>query len=119
MATLPLVTITKKTLILGAGGGYDVYACMPWFLTLSQAEQDKCVLANYTFTDDVYRYDPSDEYVVPISSETKLTKKNDSYFSEYFLATFLLTCIIVIVLLFRIESFSNDSTELRNRWCYL
>lgn len=50
----------KKTLVIGIGGGYDIYTCLPWFLTLSPNDQNNCLIANYTFTDDIDKYTSDD-----------------------------------------------------------
>ena len=79
--------IDKKTLILGAGGGFDIYTCLPWYLTLTKDEQDQCVLANYSFTDDLYKYETHmNEWIIEINSGTPSTKKNNDYFPEKFLS---------------------------------
>lgn len=91
--------IVEKTLIFGAGGGYDIYSCVPWFVNLSKSEQDNCMLANYTFTDDIYWYATESQsltqeqmysdYFVKIDETTKVTKKNKDYFPELHLSIFL------------------------------
>lgn len=55
----------NKTLVIGIGGGYGVYTCLPWFLGLNDDEKNQCIIANYTFTDD--------------------SEKNHDYFPEYHL----------------------------------
>ena len=79
--------IKEKTLVLGAGGGFDIYGCLYWYFSLTNEQKEFVVLANYTFTDDVYTYSTTEHrYIVPITSETKETKKNKSYFPELHLA---------------------------------
>lgn len=91
--------IVQKTVILGAGGGYDIYSCIPWYLRLSPQEQNLCILANYSFSDDIYRYDAKDEYIVEITDKTPLTKKNQDYFPEYQLSKFLRKPVYAVRLL--------------------
>jgi len=78
---------SKKTLVIGIGGGYDVYTCLPWFLQLSLEEQEHCVIGNYTFTDDIHKYTKDeDSYVAEIKPDTVRTMNNSQYFPELHLA---------------------------------
>lgn len=81
-------TIDKysRILLVGCGGGYDIFA--GYFLYKELLRRKKTViLANHSFTDDLHVY--SDATVVPITSETKRTKKNKNYFPEHTLASHL------------------------------
>ena len=80
--------ITKKTLVLGCGGGYDIYTCLWWYVKLSKEQQDLCFLANYSFTRDLtsYQYTDSSTYIYEINKDTKFTKNNQDYFPEYHLS---------------------------------
>lgn len=92
--------INKKTLIVGMGGGYDIYSCLPWYLNLSDEEKNLCTLANYSFTDDLYRYEKYDnEWIVEINEKIKRTTKNKDYFPEHCLAISLQKPIYAIRLI--------------------
>ena len=85
-----MLRITEKTLVLGVGGGYDIYTALPWFLSLSDQEQHQCLLANYSFTDDLYKYASTEkQYIIEVSPSTVRTEKNRNYFPEHHLATSL------------------------------
>ena len=89
--------VKVKTLILGVGGGYDIYTCLPWFLSLTPEEQSLCLLANYSFTDDLYKY--GDVHIVPVEPSTVRTEKNKSYFPEHHLAKSLNRTVYAIRLI--------------------
>jgi hypothetical protein len=73
--------VEVKTLVLGIGGGYDIYTALPWFLSLSSEEQSLCLLANYSFTHDLD--------VIKVEPTTLRTEKNENYFPEHHLAVSL------------------------------
>lgn len=80
----------NKTLVIGIGGGYDIYTCLPWYLNLKPSDQDNCIIANYTFTDDIEPYtNPSDPYIASIGADCCRTNKNIDYFPEHHLAQHL------------------------------
>lgn len=92
--------IYAKTLILGAGGGFDIYACLPWYLQLTKQQKDLCLLANYSFTDDLYKYETySNEWIVEINEDTESTTKNVDYFPEKYLAKSLNKSIYAVRLI--------------------
>lgn len=76
-----------RVLLIGVGGGYDVFTCLPWYLQLSQQQKDACVLANYSFTDDLSSYDSIDQGFIKVDPlQTEATSKNFNYFPELHLA---------------------------------
>src|SRR5437867_4286635 len=89
-------TITGPTLIMGMGGGNDIFTCLPWYLWLTEEEQNACVLANYSFTDDLYKYEILNniflnkklinQWVIPVTPSIMRTKRNKDYFPEADLA---------------------------------
>lgn len=83
----------KKTLVLGIGGGYDIYTSLPWFLSLSSEDQSLCILANYSFTDDLHLHE---KYIVEVTPSTTQTNKNKYYFPERHLASCLNRSIYAI-----------------------
>ena len=92
--------ITEKTLIIRAGGGYDIYTCLPWYLSLTNMEKSQCMLANYSFTDDLYKYEKyENEWIVEITQQTNSTKKNSDYFPEKHLSQALNKSIYAIRLI--------------------
>lgn len=88
--------VTAKTLVLGVGGGYDIYTALPWYFSLSSEEQSLCILANYSFTEDLYKYE---NYIVPIVPSTTRTEKNKDYFPEHDLAKFINSTVYAIRLI--------------------
>jgi hypothetical protein len=79
----------RNILLWGAGGGFDIYA--GFFLYQHLIQRNKVYLANYSFTDDLYKY--GDDIIVEITGSETKTLKNRDYFPEYDLAVFLKTTI--------------------------
>lgn len=90
------LTVDTKTLVLGIGGGYDLYTALPWYLSLTPEQQSLCVLANYSFAEDLHQ---NSQYIVPIDSSVTRTEKNKSYFPEHDLAKFLNSTVYAIRLI--------------------
>lgn len=92
-----------KTLVLGIGGGYDIYTSLPWFLSLSPLEQSNCILANYSFTDGLFSEGSLplevDSHIVSVTPETIRSEKNKDYFPEHHLSHSLNRTIYAIHLI--------------------
>jgi hypothetical protein len=59
-APLPgFVSIETPTLIVGCGGGHDIFTCLPWYGWLTNSQRALCTLANYSFTDDLHLLPPA------------------------------------------------------------
>ena len=75
-------------MLLGAGGGYDIYGSFFLYKKLKKAGI-KVHLANYSFTDDLYNLDPDNNFIIPVTKDTPRTSKQLEYFPEYYLSTYL------------------------------
>jgi hypothetical protein len=80
-------------LLLGAGGGYDIYG--GYFLYRALKAMNKTVhLANYSFTDKLHKLQSPDNpvgpFVVPVTADTK---SDEPYFPELYLAKHLKTTV--------------------------
>lgn len=80
-----------KILLLGSGGGYDIFA--GFFLWKDLREQGHEVhLANHSFTDglaDIPEVKSIGSFTFEITAETRTTSRNNSYFPELHLAKHL------------------------------
>lgn len=78
--------LIDRILVVGVGGGYDIYTCLPWYLSLTNEQKAACVLVNYSFSDDLCSYDKNNEGFAKIEPNAKTTRKNFNYFPELHLA---------------------------------
>jgi len=90
---------SKRILLSGAGGGFDIYQGIPLFFTL-RAMGKEVFLANYTFSaaddeagfDRIYRDNENeDDLLVVVVSADKVEQQNimcKSYFPEYYLSLY-------------------------------
>jgi hypothetical protein len=96
-------------LLYGCGGGFDIYAGVPLYLEL--LKKNKTVyLMNCSFTDDLYKYSVDDKCIVQINGTECLTRKNEVYFPEYTLASFLKTPVYAVRLVDHI-SIAKELTD--------
>jgi hypothetical protein len=87
-----------RYLLLGMGGGYDIYGAMPLYWQLVK-NGHHVTLANISFTDDIHLYcgcDPDHVFYTSITGNEPLTKKNKHWFPEYQLARYLKKPIVTI-----------------------
>ena len=75
-------------LIMGGGGGYDIWLGLPIFRHLKSLGK-KVILANYSFTNDIDRYplvrfnNTQTKYIHEIDEKSERTQKNRTYFPEH------------------------------------
>ncbi len=74
-----------RVLLYGCGGGFDIFNAFFLYRELKRRGHE-VHLANYSFTDDLYRYTANDAMVVAIRGDEARTNKNASYFPEADLA---------------------------------
>lgn len=78
-------SLGHRVLLHGCGGGFDIFN--GFFLMRELKRRGHEIhLANYTFTDDLHRYNPTDSMIVRITGHELRTKKNAAYFPEADLA---------------------------------
>jgi hypothetical protein len=86
----PIARISEydNILIMGGGGGYDVWLGLPIFRHLKSLGK-KVILANYSFADDIDQYplvrfnNTQTKYIHEIDEKSERTQKNRTYFPEH------------------------------------
>lgn len=87
-----------KILLLGSGGGYDVFSGYFKYLELVAQGHDVS-LANLSFTDDLTDLPNAKHigpFVIEVTPSTMTTRKNEDYFPELYLAKHLQTPVYAL-----------------------